>query len=928
MSLPVLLLLQACAASSAASVPVATAPAPVGADAVAVRPLNPPIIPPAQAFRLGWMPRAATGADAFVRDHPQRDGRGVLVAILDSGIDAGAPGLQMTSAGSPKLLDLRDFSGEGRVALAPVVARGDTVLVSGRRLAGAARVRGLAVGGAWYGGVLAELPLGDPEAADVNANGRATDSLPLLVVRTAAGWAVLADTDDDGSVADERPVHDYLVARDHFGWAPRGERPRLVLAANVADSAGRPLLDLLFDTSGHGTHVAGIAAGHAMYGVPGFDGVAPGAQLLGLKIADDAQGGVSVTGSMLRGLAYAVDFARARGLPLVVNLSFGVGNEVEGTARIDALIDSVLAAHPQVVMTVSAGNDGPGLSTLGFPASAARVIAVGATYPAAFLEGGAPRAAPDMLADFSARGGEVAGPQLLAPGIAYSTVPRWKQGGEREGGTSMASPHVAGLAALLLSAATAEGWSPDARSLRHAMMVTAMPLPDATSVEQGTGVADVRRAWTWLRRRRSAPLLEARVAAPPGLSGAVLLAEQGRLPDRVTFRLRAVAPGSTPGSLRFRSSAAWLVPPTNGRLEGDSLAVGLAIRPRALSRPGVYGATVTAWSDDSTLGPVARMPVTVVVPYEGAIQLRDMRLAAGAALRLPFRAAAGRSIEVAVSGPSSAGAIAYLHEPGGRPYRGGHASTIGEGDDAATFDVEAPDVEPGVYELVVQASQAAPAAVRIAVRQSPVSIAIESRADSLVAHLRNEGAAPVEGALVVVGLGAERRDEVEGRGGQRRRLLLPVPSWARSLTIELRLARETWGRFTDFGASLFDGQGRQLATAPLNYAIGQLEFDVPGDTVPTEVTLGLFPGLADPGADDTWRAMVTTRYFSGDPADEGTESPTGVVVPGGGSARVVLARPPGGPGLIPPLLPLLLVGFSTEQGTWLQRATIGGDGTP
>src|SRR5256885_8122514 len=49
-----------------------------------------------------------------------------------------------------------------------------------------------------------------------------------------------------------------------------------------------------------GTHVAGIAAGHNLYNVQGFDGVAPGAQLLALKIANNARGGISVNGSMVR----------------------------------------------------------------------------------------------------------------------------------------------------------------------------------------------------------------------------------------------------------------------------------------------------------------------------------------------------------------------------------------------------------------------------------------------------------------------------------------------------------------------------------------------------------------------------------------------------------------------------------------------------
>ena len=135
----------------------------------------------------------------------------------------------------------------------------------------------------------------------------------------------------------------------------------------------------LFDNAGHGTHVAGIAAGFRLHGVAGFDGVAPGAQLLGLKIARNAEGGITSTGSMRQAIAHAIATARERRQPLVINISFGVGNQREGTAQIDAVVDSILDANPDVVMTVAASNDGPGLSTLGFPASAAKVLAIGAT---------------------------------------------------------------------------------------------------------------------------------------------------------------------------------------------------------------------------------------------------------------------------------------------------------------------------------------------------------------------------------------------------------------------------------------------------------------------------------------------------------------------------------------------------------------------
>src|SRR2546430_16291224 len=73
---------------------------------------------------------------------------------------------------------------------------------------------------------------------------------------------------------------------------------------------------------------------------------------LGLKIANSARGGISVTGSMQRAMEYAARYAEQRNLPLVLNLSFGVGNEFEGQAVIDSIVDAFLVAHPAVVFKI------------------------------------------------------------------------------------------------------------------------------------------------------------------------------------------------------------------------------------------------------------------------------------------------------------------------------------------------------------------------------------------------------------------------------------------------------------------------------------------------------------------------------------------------------------------------------------------------
>ena len=204
---------------------------------------------------------------------------------------------------------------------------------------------------------------------------------------------------------------------------------------------------------------------------------------------------------MIRAMDYAIRFAESRRMPLVINMSFGVGNELEGQARIDHLIDSSLAAHPDVVFTIGAGNDGPGLSTLGFPGSATRIISVGALFPGVFLSGdGADPAPANSIADFSARGGEMAGPDIVTPGVAYSTVPAmgpWRRTrGWHEHGVAPCGG--AGGAALLGGPAGREV-PQSAWTIRQALMVTAQPLDGATFVDEGTGVPDLSRAWAWLR---------------------------------------------------------------------------------------------------------------------------------------------------------------------------------------------------------------------------------------------------------------------------------------------------------------------------------------------------------------------------------------------------------------------------------------------
>src|SRR5256712_12697426 len=228
---------------------VSASPEPADATAAGVE----PALPPAIAYMSGLMPLRSTGVEQFRAKHPTYDGRGVLMAILDTGVDPAVPGLIVTSAGAPKILDLRDFSGEGRVALSPLRSAADgTVAVGGRKLVGGGRIRPLTPRTTWYAGMFRELPLGKLPAADLNRNGTNTDVFPVIVVRAVDGWVAFLDTNLNGSFEDEMPLHDYRQGRETIAL---GTQP-ITLAANIEETNGVPALDLVFDNGGHGTHVA------------------------------------------------------------------------------------------------------------------------------------------------------------------------------------------------------------------------------------------------------------------------------------------------------------------------------------------------------------------------------------------------------------------------------------------------------------------------------------------------------------------------------------------------------------------------------------------------------------------------------------------------------------------------------------------------
>ncbi|MHA1271022.1 MAG: S8 family peptidase [Candidatus Helarchaeota archaeon] len=197
------------------------------------------------------------------------------------------------------------------------------------------------------------------------------------------------------------------------------------------------------DGNGHGTHVASTIAGTGAASKGKYKGVAPKAKLIAAKVlASNGSGSFS-------GVIAGIDWAAQQDCQ-VMNLSLGanVYGSCDGT---DAVCQAVDAAMDKgIVMCIAAGNSGPEAKTVGTPGCAKKVITVGATDK------------NDQIAWFSSRGPTADNrvkPDVCLPGVnivaarAKDTTMGTPVGSNytSASGTSMATPHCAGVAALIKS---------------------------------------------------------------------------------------------------------------------------------------------------------------------------------------------------------------------------------------------------------------------------------------------------------------------------------------------------------------------------------------------------------------------------------------------------------------------------------------------
>lgn len=289
---------------------------------------------------------------------------------------------------------------------------------------------------------------------------------------------------------DSAPAHVQVPLVWGEGHVGTGIRIAIVdtgLDADHPDFEGRVMATADFtgegpeDAHGHGTHCASIAAGSGAASNGRYRGAAPEALIYAAKVLK--ANGEGMMSDVMAGVEWAVD----QGVQ-VISLSLGGAGPCNGQ---DALCETCNAAVEQgIVVCIAGGNDGPSQYTVGSPGCAEDVITVGASDESGHI------------AFFSSRGPTLDGrtkPDIAIPGVDIVAA---RAAGTSMGsvvdrhyvsasGTSMATPLVAGICALLVQA------DPELTpaQIKTRLMQTAIDLGEAPNA-QGRGRVDAWRALT------------------------------------------------------------------------------------------------------------------------------------------------------------------------------------------------------------------------------------------------------------------------------------------------------------------------------------------------------------------------------------------------------------------------------------------------
>ncbi|QQP38425.1 Uncharacterized protein FKW44_018993, partial [Caligus rogercresseyi] len=401
-------------------------------------------------------------------------------------------------------------------------------------------------------------------------------------------WTCIVDTSETGDLENGLKLRSFRETGD---YGPLTQVDKLNVSMNVFD--GGDVLQIVGVCSSHGTHVASIAAAHYPE-IPEQNGMAPGAQIVSITIGDGRLSSMETGTALARAASHIM---RAEHYKVdVINMSYGEHSHWSSTGRIGSLMGEVINKHG-VIWFVSAGNDGPALSTVGTPPDIATNSVIGKNS----LE------RPTLGR---------AGARLWTETGAYVFVrPCTLKCTQLMNGTSMASPNACGASASILSGLKQKG---------RALANTASFIEGHCPYAQGNGLIQVEKVFEHVVEHNQNEERDVRfsVSCNSGAKGIhlrdvnankaseytvkitpILLDQENQPADRkIKFNLK----------LAFLCDALWVKCPKHLDLMYDGRHIVLHVDPTGLP-PGPHSAYVKAYNTQRIdQGCLFEIPLTVI----------------------------------------------------------------------------------------------------------------------------------------------------------------------------------------------------------------------------------------------------------------------------------------------------------------------------